>query len=315
MSKLEEESHDTLGELLTSTRKAVGISIEALCEKTHLPIFVVQSLESGDYSPLPATPYVRAFLVTLSKELNLDSAKLQSLFQPNPIKKPEAPVSFVRKEKETLKIKRNLPVKWAITLVGSVLILILFTLFRNSDKDTVVKQETASLPHQKKVSPSLPTKDTTAISPKKDTTQAIIPSKKKAPAFTKKKTPALNKAKQKKKNKTSALLSKKKVLASQNLKKKNKTAFLKKIRNSRSSPSKTRIKFTCKKDSIWLLITKKGKRKHRKTLYKNQNWFINHSDTVWVKSGVFGGMEVTVNGNIFNPQKQNYTIFGSSLVE
>jgi cytoskeletal protein RodZ len=58
---------ETLSEYLTSVRQNLGLSLEEVGKKTGIKLKFLQSLESGDFKPLPAEVYVFGFLRQLSQ--------------------------------------------------------------------------------------------------------------------------------------------------------------------------------------------------------------------------------------------------------
>ncbi|MBD3321628.1 MAG: hypothetical protein GF350_11090 [Chitinivibrionales bacterium] len=70
-----DESHqkDTLGDVLRKERITKRITIETIARDLKLNVKYIKALEANDYESLPADPYVRVYLKSLSKYLMLDS--------------------------------------------------------------------------------------------------------------------------------------------------------------------------------------------------------------------------------------------------
>ena len=70
----------TLGERLRQGRDAKGLTLQAVSNATKIREHILASLESDNYTALPAPVFVRGFLRTLSRHLNLNSEELLALY-------------------------------------------------------------------------------------------------------------------------------------------------------------------------------------------------------------------------------------------
>jgi helix-turn-helix protein/uncharacterized protein DUF4115 len=70
----------TLGERLRQGRDAKGLTVQAVSNATKIREHILASLESDNYTALPAPVFVRGFLRTLARQLNLNSEELLALY-------------------------------------------------------------------------------------------------------------------------------------------------------------------------------------------------------------------------------------------
>lgn len=71
---------DFSGLLLRKVREAHGIDIAAISQTTKIGQSYLEAIEREEFDKLPATVYVRGFLIELAKYLRLDSAQVQRTF-------------------------------------------------------------------------------------------------------------------------------------------------------------------------------------------------------------------------------------------
>jgi len=71
---------DTLGEVLARARRSLGKSLADAEEATRVRAKLLEALEKGDYDALPAPAYVRGYVISYAKYLELDPAPLLKLF-------------------------------------------------------------------------------------------------------------------------------------------------------------------------------------------------------------------------------------------
>lgn len=79
-----------IGEQLTHTRKAKGISIEAAEEATKIRAKFLRALENEEFEVLPGRVYAKAFLRSYARYLELDDAELAAVFDQLCAEEPEA---------------------------------------------------------------------------------------------------------------------------------------------------------------------------------------------------------------------------------
>ena len=72
-----------LGDLLRQEREKKGLSIEQVAFATKISVSYLRALENNDYVDLPSAPFVRGFLVSYAKHLNLNSEEILQQFKTN----------------------------------------------------------------------------------------------------------------------------------------------------------------------------------------------------------------------------------------
>jgi cytoskeletal protein RodZ len=70
----------TLGQLMTATRKHLGLSQDQVTEQTHIPAYYVRMIESDSYDAIPDQLYLLPFFRRYADFLGLDSQKVVSRF-------------------------------------------------------------------------------------------------------------------------------------------------------------------------------------------------------------------------------------------
>src|SRR5260370_12462501 len=70
----------TLGHLMTETRKHSGLSREEVADRTHIPAYYVRMIESDSYDAIPAQLYLLPFFRRYADFLGLDAKKVVSRF-------------------------------------------------------------------------------------------------------------------------------------------------------------------------------------------------------------------------------------------
>jgi transcriptional regulator with XRE-family HTH domain len=70
----------TLGQLMTATRKHSGLSREEVADRTHIPAYYVRMIESDSYDAIPDQLYLLPFFRRYADFLGLDAKKVVSRF-------------------------------------------------------------------------------------------------------------------------------------------------------------------------------------------------------------------------------------------
>ena len=76
-----EQSFPEFGQWLREKREDAGLSLREIAEKTRIPQSILEAIEAGDGSRLPAPVFIKGFLRTLAIELNLDPVDLIGEFK------------------------------------------------------------------------------------------------------------------------------------------------------------------------------------------------------------------------------------------
>ncbi len=71
----------SIGEILRTEREKKHLSLDRLSVVTNIPILKIQYLEDNQFELLPSAPYVRGYLRTIARELNLDPEPLISVLR------------------------------------------------------------------------------------------------------------------------------------------------------------------------------------------------------------------------------------------
>ncbi len=71
---------ETLGETLKERRKQLGISLPQVEEQLHIRTRLIEALEEGDYERLPNPGYVRGYVSTYARYLELDPEPLLNMY-------------------------------------------------------------------------------------------------------------------------------------------------------------------------------------------------------------------------------------------
>ena len=70
-----------IGERLATARKAQGLSLEDIVQRTRVPLRHLEMIETGNYGALPAIPYSAGFVKTYARAVGLDGAELAKDFR------------------------------------------------------------------------------------------------------------------------------------------------------------------------------------------------------------------------------------------
>jgi len=72
--------NQTLGQLMTQTRKHLGLSREQVASQTNIPAYYVRMIESDSYDAIPDQLYLLPFFRRYAEFLGLDAQKVVSRF-------------------------------------------------------------------------------------------------------------------------------------------------------------------------------------------------------------------------------------------
>jgi cytoskeletal protein RodZ len=91
----------TLGQLMTETRKHLGLSRDQVSEQTHIPAYYVRMIESDSYDAIPDQLYLLPFFRRYADFLGLDAQKVVSRFicdfekaENEVVESPPAPTAY-----------------------------------------------------------------------------------------------------------------------------------------------------------------------------------------------------------------------------
>ncbi len=69
-----------IGQILNQEREHKGLTLKQISDETCISRSQLSAIEKGDYSKLPAKAYIRGFIQSYSKILNIDSKPLLEMF-------------------------------------------------------------------------------------------------------------------------------------------------------------------------------------------------------------------------------------------
>ncbi len=275
------QSQSELANMLQTARKSEGLSTQQLSQVTKIPPLFIQELESAQFSSLPAAPYVRAFLQTLAKTLNLNYNHLLELYQPNPKPGPKEeapPTPSSRSEQKQPKI--------IIILILAVLVIIFFLLIksRNTQNDIQSINTTTSheplpevedfkTPYTDSMAPEIGTPYAQA---QQDTLTAVSDDHPNDSALAKTIPPPQTQT------------------------------------TSRSFP--TQLEIECISDTVWVGIRRVGNSNVQKLMTLGNTWKIFNKDSMHVKIGVASGVAVILRGERIHPATKRFSIFNGRIV-
>ncbi|MCR2805080.1 helix-turn-helix domain-containing protein [Paenibacillus soyae] len=181
-----------LGALLRKAREQRGLSLDEIQELTKIRKRYLEAIESGDYSVLPGSFYVRAFVKNFSEAVGLDPEEVLRLYQhevpspavenstePIPVRKPRKLKS--QASEKFGKIGFNL-VMWSFLIL--IVVLVWYFAFNKSggepdtvDKTPMTENTTTPEPTKQQDEPSAPQTSVTPPPPSKAPTTVTFNSK------------------------------------------------------------------------------------------------------------------------------------------
>ena len=115
------EVDQTLGQLMTETRKHLGLSRDQVSDQTHIPAYYVRMIESDSYDAIPDQLYLLPFFRRYAEFLGLDEQKVVSRFifdfekAENGVVATPAPTAYAKAKLKWRQIA-------AATVIGAVLL-------------------------------------------------------------------------------------------------------------------------------------------------------------------------------------------------
>ena len=115
------EINQTLGQLMTETRKHSGLSREQVADRTHIPPYYVRMIESDSYDAIPDQLYLLPFFRRYADFLGLDAKKVVSRFicdfekAENEILETAAPTAYAKALQKWRQVG-------AATVIGGILL-------------------------------------------------------------------------------------------------------------------------------------------------------------------------------------------------
>ncbi len=128
------------GLILKKEREKRGLSIEEVSELTRVRPHYISAIESNDWENLPAEVFVRGFIRSYARALDLNEKELLSMLQINEPAKLELPRSF--KKEETPRLKIYLGLFGAIIIIFGLLFLYGYLKGDNQKENEIFKEST-----------------------------------------------------------------------------------------------------------------------------------------------------------------------------
>ncbi|MEW6267054.1 MAG: RodZ domain-containing protein [Thermodesulfobacteriota bacterium] len=114
------KSFEALGRRLREERERKGLTLRQLSDRTKIPLHVLEDVEAGDPTALPASVFVKGFLRTMALELGLSPAEVIQEFKilnPEPDRPVAVPIT-AREELERSSRLRNMFLVMLLLVVG-----------------------------------------------------------------------------------------------------------------------------------------------------------------------------------------------------
>ncbi len=284
---------ESLGDIIQTARQNSNIDGGQLCHDLNLNVRILTAIESGNFKDLPPAPYVRAFLVTLSVPLKLDSGLLIEKYNQETGQSPaDTPAS---QGQNFVDINASIN-KTPLVLAFAFLALILWVFFQIKSAGT---------------SRVLPSFDT----PKDSVSSSILLDQIPSESINEEEISSVYAAKAD--SITDIEVSSLAVPSARD------TIITpkpdEKISNSSQPPeippTSSFARFKCLLDSVWINAQRKGKEDVNKRLVKGENWLLRDPDTMSIRLGVPASVEVHTGEGKFKPKSTTFKIYRGRLLE
>lgn len=124
-----EQTSLNVGKTLREAREALGMSVHDIAERTKFAPRQVEALEANDYSSLPTATFLRGFVRSYARVLQIDEAPLLASLPGMPAPQPE--VAVVEKQVDVafpgMIALQRVNLMWVAGAAGVILLLVLFT--------------------------------------------------------------------------------------------------------------------------------------------------------------------------------------------
>lgn len=138
-----------VGMTLREARERLGMSVSDIAERTKFAPRQVEALEANDFAHLPQATFLRGFVRSYARVLQLDEAALVSALPADPSRQISAKTSTVNVPFPALQSMRRANLLWLAGALGVALVLGLFVFLHDGDpmaKQTGIVVEPVSLP-------------------------------------------------------------------------------------------------------------------------------------------------------------------------
>ncbi len=275
----------TVGQYIKNAREAMGVDLDSLANETKLKRQILEALEADRTNELPPLPYIKAFLVTLCRRLELDSEELfkrlnsQMGIHPDEDLNPE--------HRENLNVKSSPKGFMPLILISVLVVVFLVIMVKmqgSSNEDSLpepIAQSTLdSLPGLSEMeSMVIDSLDSAKLvgTPDADSNSPAADD-------------AVSGQEPEKKSKEPAKVEEE-------------------IKESAAPPAINGILvFSCVTDSVWINIKRNGRKEINKKLKLGGQWRIAMTDSIYVSVGVHSAVEFDLNGVKVSPEERKFKI-------
>lgn len=138
-----------VGMALREAREALGMSVHDVAERIKFAPKQVEALEANDFAHLPEAAFLRGFVRSYARVLQLDEVSLLAALPREPAKQPVARSQAVNVAFPAIRSLRSINMLWLAGALGIVLLLGLFVLLSGTEptaKTAAIIVEPVSLP-------------------------------------------------------------------------------------------------------------------------------------------------------------------------
>jgi cytoskeleton protein RodZ len=135
-----------VGMALREAREAQGMSVHDVADRVKFAPKQVEALEANDFAHLPQTTFLRGFVRSYARVLQLDEAPLLAALPADPAKQPVAGNPAVNVAFPTVRALHRINALWLAGALGVALVLGLFVLLGDSGEATQTTSVVESVP-------------------------------------------------------------------------------------------------------------------------------------------------------------------------
>lgn len=126
-----EQTSLNVGKTLREAREALGMSVHDIAERTKFAPRQVEALEANDFSSLPTATFLRGFVRSYARVLQIDEASLLASLPGVPVPQPQPEVAAAEKQVDvafpSIIALQRVNLMWVAGAAGVILLLVLFT--------------------------------------------------------------------------------------------------------------------------------------------------------------------------------------------
>ncbi len=173
------EENKKIGDFLKEKRESKKLSTKYISQHTKINLSSLEKLEANNFIDLPKKPYVKGFVKSYAKILELDEDECLELFErtyQEILGITDEPLNFIQdEENSSTDVSKGLPLP-TISVVVVVSILVLILIFSIKSKDTKIVETAVVKP--KVLDASTPLKKENTLTTKSVITPAVKPQEK-----------------------------------------------------------------------------------------------------------------------------------------